>query len=68
MKYLWIIILIIIDIIWFIVSLIDFIKTARRTKINHILDELEDYTTSFMILHLIGLFVYSLSLFILGTE
>jgi hypothetical protein len=66
MKYVWIVMLIIADIIWLIASAEDFIETARRFKIKYILKYLEDYTVGFMLLHLLLLFVYSLSVFIQG--
>ena len=66
MKYIWIVMLIIIEIIWFIASLKDFIETARRIRIKYILDSLADYTAAFILLHLIVLFVYSLTLFVIG--
>lgn len=56
--------LIIMEIIWFIASLKDFIKTARYIKIKHILDSLEEYTVGFILLHLLALFGYSLAIFI----
>ena len=68
MKYIWIIMLIIIDIIWFIASLKDFIKTSKQFKTKYILDSLEDYTNAFIFVHLIVLFTYSLALFIKGLE
>ena len=66
MKYIWIIMLIIADIIWFIASLKDFIKTAKQFKAKYILDSIEEYTFSFILLHLLMLFGYSLALFIKG--
>ena len=66
MKYIWIVMLIIVDITWFIASVEDFIETARRFKIKYILEYLEDYTVGFILLHLLLLFAYSLSVFIQG--
>ena len=66
MKYIWIVMLIIADIIWLIASVEDFVKTARRFKIKCILEALEDYTVGFISLHLLMLFGYSLWLFIKG--
>jgi len=66
MKYIWIVMLIIIDIIWFIASLKDFIEATRRIKIKYIFDSLEGYTYSFIMVHLCLLFGYSLGLFIQG--
>ena len=66
MKYIWIVMLIIAGIIWFIASLKDFIKTARRFKIKYILESLEEYTVWFIFVLLFVLFVYSLSVFIEG--
>lgn len=68
MKYIWIVMLIIIYITWFIASLKDFIKTAKRIKIKYIFDSLEEYTTVFIILHLALLFGYSLAVFLVGME
>ena len=66
MKYIWIVILIIIYIIWFIASLKDFLKTARQFKAKYILDSIEDYTAAFIFVHLALLFGYSLAVFIEG--
>lgn len=66
MKYIWIVMLIIVELIWFAFSLKDFIETAKQYKIKHILDSLEAYTYSFIIVHLCVLFGYSLGLFIQG--
>lgn len=66
MKYIWIVMLIIVEIIWFVFSLKDFIETAKQYKIKYILDSLEGYTYSFIIVHLCVLFGYSLGLFIQG--
>lgn len=68
MKYIWIIMLIILEIIWFICSLKDFIYTAKHYKPSYIWDWLEDYTAFFIISHLLFLFGYSLALFIKGIE
>lgn len=64
MKYIWIIMLIIAEIIWFIFSLKDFIKTAKFFKPTAILDHLKEYTVWFVFSHLLALFGYSLYLFI----
>lgn len=66
MKYIWIVMLVIVYIIWFIFSLKDFIKTARHIKIKYILDSLEDYTELFILLNLLFIFAYSLILFFKG--
>lgn len=68
MKYIWIIMLIIADIIWFIASLKDFIETAKQIKAKYILDSLEEYTFWFIGVHLFALFSYSLVLFIDAIE
>lgn len=68
MKYIWIIMLIIVYIIWFIASLKDLIKTAKKIKIKYIFDSLEEYTVVFIALHLALLFGYSLAVFIDGIE
>lgn len=64
MKYIWIVMLIISYVMWFIASLKDFIKTAKRIKIKHIMDSLEEYTVWFIIIHLALLFGYSLAIFL----
>lgn len=64
MKYIWIVMLIIIYVIWFIASFKDFIKTARQFKTKYILDSLEEYTLAFILFHLLGLFCYSLVIFL----
>ena len=66
MKYIWIVMLIIIEIIWLIASLKDFIEVARRNKFKYIFELLEAYTVGFIYLHLFVLFGYSLGLFIKG--
>lgn len=67
MKYVWIVMLIIVEIIWFIFSLKDFIETARLFKPRYILESLKGYTYSFIIVHLCLLFAYSLAIFIEGN-
>lgn len=69
MKYVWIVMLIIVEIIWSIFSIKDFTYTAKRYKYYYIwemLKMLEGYTISFIIVHLCLLFGYSLALFIKG--
>ena len=66
MKYVWIVMLIIGEIIWFIFSLKDFIETARFFKARYVLESLKGYTISFIIFHLFILFTYSLTEFIKG--
>lgn len=68
MKYIWIGMLIIAEIIWFIVSLKDFIETARHIRIKYILDSLAGYTVGFIFGHLFALFSYSLYVFIEGMR
>lgn len=63
MKYIWIIMLIIADIIWFIASLINFIKTAKRFGFPFMFEAVEEYTILFIFSHLAILFGYSLVLF-----
>ena len=66
MRYIWIIMLIIVEIIWFIFSLKDFIETARRFRLKYILEALEEYTVVFIIIHLLALFLYSFYVFAAG--
>lgn len=63
MKYIWIIMLIIVEIVWFIFSLKDFINTSKQFKSN-IFETLEVYSSTFIVFHLIILFLYSLYLFL----
>lgn len=64
MKYIWIIMLIIVEIVWFIFSLKDFINTSKQFKIKYIFETLEVYSSTFIVFHLIILFLYSLYLFL----
>lgn len=64
MRYIWIVMIIILEIIWIITSAKDFVKTCRNYKINLLLDNLDWYTLAFILVHLIALFGYSLSLFV----
>lgn len=67
MKYIWIVMLIVVEIVWFIFSLKDFIATVTFVKTRHnVFDSLEGYTYGFIIVHLCLLFGYSLALFIKG--
>ena len=69
MKYIWIIMLAIVEIVWFIFSLKDFIETAKFFKPRYVLDSLKGYTVSFIIFHLCLLFLlfsYSFTEFIEG--
>ena len=59
--------LIIGEIIWFIFSLKDFIKTYKLLRFKtHIFEWLEEYTIGFIIFNLCLLFTYSLTEFIKG--
>lgn len=66
MKYIWIIMLVIVEIIWFVFSLKDFIESVKQCKIKYIWNGLNGYTYAFIIVHLCVLFGYSLGLFIRG--
>lgn len=74
MKYIWIIILIIAEIIWLLFSIKDaiytykFIKKHNHISFNEYMDWLEGYTISFIVLHLSFLFVYSLIIFIIEIK
>lgn len=58
MKYIWIIMLAIVYLIWGIASLKDFLYCRKRFK--HPLDYVRDYTLSFMLVNIGGLFLASL--------
>jgi len=64
MEYIWIVILIIAYIIWAIISIKDIIDTVSYFKLSSVFDNLEEYTLTFIILHIVALFVYSLCKFI----
>ena len=64
MKYIWIVMLIIIEITWSIFSIKDFIYTVKHYKPCYIWEMLENYTVVFIIVNLCLLFGYSLALFI----
>ena len=71
MKYVWILILLVIDVFWLISSIVDIVKTVRFVKkcglydsigdfIDCMVAELEESTVGFIALHLFVLFVVSL--------
>jgi hypothetical protein len=71
MRYIWIWILLGIDVIWLISSIVDIVKTVRFVKdhklydsvgdfVNCMLEELEESTKSFIILNIFALFIVSL--------
>lgn len=71
MKYVWIWILLGIDVIWLISSIVDVTRTVRYVKdnmrydsigefIDCMLEELAEYTVGFVSLHLFVLFMVSL--------
>lgn len=70
MRYVWIWILLGIDVIWLISSIVDIVKTARYVKeheqydsigdfVNYMVGELEENTIGFIALHLFVLFIVS---------
>ena len=70
MKYVWILILLVIDVFWLISSIVDIVKTVRFVKkhreydsIGDFMDcmivELEESTVGFIALHLFVLFIVS---------
>jgi hypothetical protein len=60
--------IIMVEIIWFIASLKDFIKTAKHIKIKYILHSVKEYTFWFIFVHILALFLYSLFVFLQGME
>ena len=82
MKYIWIIMLIIIDLFWIFISAIDIYKTWKINKhyyevneypgllkiIGDTIDEVEPFTAACIITNLLAIFGYSLVLFIIGLE
>ena len=77
MKYIWIIMLAVIDIIWIIASVREFIravKVASKWEFNSVFEciddfmrEVEDYAHACLWSHVFFLFVYSLALFITSS-
>lgn len=71
MKYVWILILLVIDVFWLISSIVDVVHAVKIVKNNRIcdsvgdfidcmLEELNESTVGFIALHLFVLFVVSL--------
>ena len=71
MRYIWIWILLGIDVIWLISSIMDVVRAVRYVKnnrrygsigdfINCMLEELEESTVGFIALHIFVLFIVSL--------
>lgn len=70
MKYIWIWILLGIDVVWLISSIVDIVKTVRFVKkcgqydsigdfVDCMLEELEQSTVGFIALHIFVLFIVS---------
>lgn len=73
MKYIWIIILIICDLIWGIYSFSDIMVCIKSYKsdgildmISELLDNIKDATQWFFIVHILILFFTSFTYFIMG--
>lgn len=77
MKYIWIIMLAAIDAVWIIASIREFIravKIASKWEFNSVFEciddfmsEVEDYAHACFWSHILILFVYSLTLFIMSS-
>lgn len=72
MRYIWILMLLGIYVIWLISSIMDVVRTVIHVKkyrryggigdfISCIIDELGDHTTGFIVLHIFVLFIESLN-------
>lgn len=72
MKYVWILILLVIDVFWLISSIVDIVKTVRFVKKHRqygsisdfiicMKEELEEPTLWFIALHILALFTISFS-------
>ena len=77
MKYIWIIMLAVIDAVWIIASIREFIRAAIVVSkwkcdslfewIDDFMSEVEDYAHACLWAHVFILFVYSLTLFIMSS-
>ena len=59
-KYIWIFMIVIVDIIWSIRSITDIIYCIRSYNINYIFDWLDFSTNFWLFVHIGGIFCYSL--------
>lgn len=76
MKYIWIVMLMVIDAIWIVASVIEFSRAVNVTLkwkydstldlINDLLTEVEDYATGCLFAHIFALFLISLCTFLVG--
>lgn len=65
MKYIWIVMLIIIEVIWLIASVKDvYDRLNGMWKFPYCLKHMEIYTYAFIIFHLVVVFGYSLGLYL----
>lgn len=74
MKYIWIVMLMVIDAIWIVASVIEFSRAVNVTLkwkydstldlINDLLTEVEDYATGCLFTHVFALFLISLCTFL----
>lgn len=75
MQYIWMIMLILIDLIWFILSFVDLVSTIKFIKENTfytnvikfiklVMAELEEYTTGFFCFNVFVLFCMSLGVWL----
>lgn len=67
MKYVWIIILGIVYLIWLIAVVKDIVETVKLFKLKWVLIELEDYSKGFLLIHLFILFGYSVYMWFAGS-
>lgn len=68
MKYIWIIILALIEIVWFLSSISDIYLTLSIGNVgkNNLWYNLMETTRKFITIHLVGLFAYLVGLFFLS--
>lgn len=64
MKYIWIIILAISDLIWLICTIKDIYDTIRVYKFSDVIDYIAPYSKAFFITHLVVFALYSFALYI----
>ena len=60
MKYIWIVMLALVEIVWILLSIIDMYLTVSTFGIETDWDDFADTTKLFITTHSIGLFVFSL--------
>lgn len=65
MKYVWIVTLAILDVIWWIASIKEFIRAYKAVEVKReVFGEMEDYASACIGAHIFGLWLMSLMMWI----